>query len=166
MTKGQFKQLHNKLDSILDSSQAFSSSKWENLLNTHRATVEMLTYANSKVIEESTKAAQASDKKITEAMEKVSLLESEVKEFMADFRVSSDKSTTDMNKVIEAFGSYLKYEREALSMIYANIKLDNVDLNSTITTQLDNLKVDLATKNKIMGGLAEQIHKEKVLNEN
>ncbi|CAI9263689.1 unnamed protein product [Lactuca saligna] len=61
---------------------------------------------------------------------------------MADFRASSDKSTTDMNKVIEAFGSYLKDEREALSMICANIKLDNIDLNSTITTQLDNLKLE------------------------
>lgn len=63
MTRGQCKQLKEKLDSLLDHSQVFCSSKWESLLNTHRATMEMLTFANSKVIEESTKAAQVSDKK-------------------------------------------------------------------------------------------------------
>ncbi|CAI9280536.1 unnamed protein product [Lactuca saligna] len=98
---------------------------WVNLLNTHQATIEQLTSANSKVIEESTKAAQPSDKKIIEAVEK----------------------------------------REALSKIQADIKMENVYLQSTITNKLDTLKVDLAAENKIMEALVEQTRKAKVLNE-
>lgn len=73
--------------------------------------MEMLTSANSKVIEESTKVAQASYKKINEAVEKVLLLQSQVKEVVDDFRATSDKSTTDMDKVIEAFVSSLEIEK-------------------------------------------------------
>lgn len=74
----------------------------------------MITSTNSKVIEESIKASQASDKKIIEDVDKVLLLQSEVNEFMADFRASSEKSTVDMDKVIEAFDSSLKDKNEAL----------------------------------------------------
>lgn len=52
MNKAQFKQLNEKLDSFLEYSQAFSSTKWENMLTTHLATVEMLTTTNAKVPEE------------------------------------------------------------------------------------------------------------------
>lgn len=163
--KGQFRQLQDKLDSLLDSSQTFSSFKWEDIMTTHRETMEMLTSTNSKLIEESTRAVQALDRKITEVLNKVLLLQSKVKEFMADFRASSDKSTIDMNKVIDAFDSSLKADREALSMIHVDIKLENVDLNSTITTQLDNLKLDLAIENKIMDALGQNTQKAKVVTE-
>ncbi|CAI9291647.1 unnamed protein product [Lactuca saligna] len=122
----------------------------------------MLTSASTKVIEESTKATQASNNKFFEHMDKVLLLQTEVKEFMANFRTSSDKSTEFMNKVIKGFSS-LKHEKKAPSKIQADIKLDNVDLNSTITTQLDILKVHLAAENKIMVVLAEQTQKAKAL---
>ncbi|CAI9302860.1 unnamed protein product [Lactuca saligna] len=74
MMKCQFKQLNEKLDSILEYSQAFSSMKWENLLTTYRATMELITSSNAKVIEESTKAPQASQKRISESTEKVQQL--------------------------------------------------------------------------------------------
>lgn len=74
MMKGQFRQLQDKLDSLLDSSQTFSSFKWEDIMTTHRETMEMLTSTNSKLIEESTRAVQASDRKITEVLNKVLLL--------------------------------------------------------------------------------------------
>lgn len=71
MTKGQFKQLNKKIDLILEYSHAFSSTKWENLLRTHQATVEMLITSNVKLIEESSKATQATKKRIIEVSEKV-----------------------------------------------------------------------------------------------
>lgn len=74
MIKGQFKQLNDKLDSILEHSNALSSTKWENLLTTHRETVEMLTLASVKVLEEYSKAIHASEKKIFEATENVKKL--------------------------------------------------------------------------------------------
>ena len=70
MTKSQFKQLNEKLDSVLEYSHAFSSTKWENLVTTHIAIVEMLTSTNAKVLKESSKAAQDLKKKISEAIEK------------------------------------------------------------------------------------------------
>ncbi|CAI9303852.1 unnamed protein product [Lactuca saligna] len=97
MTKGWFKLLTEMLNSLLDHSRVLFSSKWENIVTNHQATVEIRTFTNTKVIEESTWAAQVSDKKITEVVEKVLLLQNEVKEFMADFRTSLDKCTTDMN---------------------------------------------------------------------
>lgn len=75
---------------------------------------------------------------------------------MAYFRAYSDKSIVDMNKFIRAFGSSMKAENEALSKIRVDIKLDNMDLNSTITSQIDNLKADLAAENKIMDAIAKQ----------
>lgn len=100
MTKGQFKELNEKHDSILEYSHALSSIKWENLLITHRATVEMVTSSNVKVLEKSTKVDQASEKKISKTIEKVQQLKQEVKEFMADFLTSSEKNIADMKKVI------------------------------------------------------------------
>nr|KAJ0208382.1 hypothetical protein LSAT_V11C500272790 [Lactuca sativa] len=49
--KLHLKELNKKLDSVLENSNAFSSTKWETLLTTHRATVEMLTLTNAHVIE-------------------------------------------------------------------------------------------------------------------
>lgn len=84
---------------------------------------------------------------------------------MAGFRASSDKSIADLNKVIEAFGFSLKARREALSKIRGDIMCGNADLNSTITNQLNTLKIDLEAENKIMDALAKQTQKAKVLNE-
>lgn len=84
--------------------------------------------------------------KISEAIEKVQQLQKEVKEFMADFRTSFDKSISDMNKVIEGFRSSLKAEKETLSTLHADIKLDNVDLNTTIMKQLTKLQNLLAAE--------------------
>lgn len=125
----------------------------------------MLTSFNSKDVEESTKAAQASEKKISKATEQVQQLHNEVYEFMVDFTTFYDKSIANMNNVIEGFRSSLKVEKEALSTLRADIKLDNADLNIPITQQLTKLQSVLATENKIMDALAEQMQKTKVLTE-
>ncbi|CAI9290396.1 unnamed protein product [Lactuca saligna] len=85
------------------------------------------------------KVTQAFENRISEATKKVLHLQTEVKEFKVDFRTSSDKTITDMNKVIEGFRSYLKAEKEDLKTLHADIKRDNVDLNTAITHQLTKL---------------------------
>nr|KAJ0207626.1 hypothetical protein LSAT_V11C500271040 [Lactuca sativa] len=70
MTKGQFKELNEKHDSILEYSHALSSIKWENLLITHRATVEMVTSSNVKVLEKSTKGVLGSESSSKQGGEK------------------------------------------------------------------------------------------------
>ncbi|CAI9294354.1 unnamed protein product [Lactuca saligna] len=76
------------------------------------------------------------------------------------------RAKTDINKVTKGFSSFLKAEKEALSKICVDIKLDNVNLKSTITTQLNKLKADTTIENKIMDALAEQTHKARILTEN
>ncbi|CAI9277885.1 unnamed protein product [Lactuca saligna] len=139
--------------------------KWENVLTTHQETMKMLTSSNAKVIEESSTTAQASENIITKAYEKTQQLKTKFKEFMAKFQTSSDKSIADMNKFIEGFRSYLKTEKESLSTLCVDIKLDNVDPNTTFTKHLTKLQNDLAAKNKIMDALDEQTQKMKVLSE-
>ncbi|CAI9271424.1 unnamed protein product [Lactuca saligna] len=125
MTKVQFKKLNRKLDSILEHSNALSLTKWENLLTTHRATVEMLTSTNVKLIEESSMAIHDSKKMITEVTKKVRKLHQEVQTFINDFRKSLDKNTANMNKVIEGFLLSLKAVKDSLSKIAEakNVKL-------------------------------------------
>lgn len=74
----------------------------------------MLTSTNAKVIEESSKAIHDCEKRMSEAVGNVDKLHQEVKEFMNDFRISSEKNTSNMNKVIKGFLSSLKAEKEAL----------------------------------------------------
>lgn len=163
MTKGQFRKLNEKLDSILEHSNALSSTKWENLLTTHRATIEMLTSTNAKFIEESSKVIREYEKRIYETTKKVEKLHHEVQSFMNDLRTSSDNNTTDMNKMIEGFHSSLKAEKEALSNIPADIKVDNAELHTTLSTMIEKLQEDLAIENKIMYELAQKTQKTKVL---
>lgn len=101
MTKGWFKKPNDKLDSILESSNQSSSSKWDYKLTSHKAIMEMLTSTNAKVLKEATKVIQALGKKISKTNAKVKKLHQEVKDFMMDFRTSSHNNTTSMNKVIE-----------------------------------------------------------------
>ena len=78
---------------------------------------------------------------------------------MTDFRTSSDKNVVDVNKVIEGFQISLQAEKEALSTLCVNIKVGNVELNSTITTKIEKLQDHLEGENKIMDALAEQTQK-------
>lgn len=103
MTKGRFKELNHKLDSILLHRETFCTSKRENLLSTHLATVELLTSENGEVHEEIRKIAPNSAKRISEATKNFEKLLTEVQEFMNDFRTSSYKSVADMNKAIKGF---------------------------------------------------------------
>lgn len=127
--------------------------------------MEILTSSNVKVIEESSKAAQPSKKRVIEASEKVQQLQKEVKESMADFRTSSDKNTSDMNKDIVGFWFSLQAGKQALSTLRTDIKLDNTELNTSISEQITNLQNDFVAKNKIMDALVEQTQKMKVLTE-
>ncbi|CAI9286151.1 unnamed protein product [Lactuca saligna] len=149
-------ELNEKLNSIVEHSNALSSIKWENLLTTHMETVEMLTSTNANVLEETTKTAQASKKKITEAKKKVNKLIHEVQEFMTDFRTSSDKSVADVNKVIEGFQTSLQSKKEALSSLRFRIQRDNDCLCTSFSERILRLQNDLDVVNKIMDALAEQ----------
>ncbi|CAI9271899.1 unnamed protein product [Lactuca saligna] len=82
---------------------------------------------------------------------------------MNDLRISFDKNTTDMIKMIEGLHSSVKAKKEALSKLCSEIKLDNIDMNSTISTKLEKLQNDLAAENKIMDTFDEQTQKVKVL---
>ncbi|CAI9299543.1 unnamed protein product [Lactuca saligna] len=77
MTKGQLKKLNVKLDSILEHSNTFFSTKWENLFTTHRATIEILASINAKFIEESSKVIHNSKKRISEVTRNVEKLHQE-----------------------------------------------------------------------------------------
>ncbi|CAI9281350.1 unnamed protein product [Lactuca saligna] len=68
-----------------------------------------------------------------------------------------------MNKVIEGFNLSLKAEKDALSKIRADIKVDNVELYTTISTKIEKLQDDLVIENKIMDELAEKTQKTKFL---
>ncbi|CAI9302449.1 unnamed protein product [Lactuca saligna] len=70
-----------------------------------------------------------------------------------------------MSKILKGFRYSLKAIKDALSSLRANIKLENIDLNLSITPRLTKLQNDLAAENKIMDALAEQRQKTKVLNE-
>lgn len=85
MTKWQFAKLNKKLDSILGSSNQSSSFKWDYMLTSDKAIVEMLTSVNAKVLEEATKAIYASEKKTYEMTTTFEKLHQEVKDFMTDF---------------------------------------------------------------------------------
>lgn len=79
--------------------------------------------------------------------------------FMADFRNSSDQSTTAANKVITSFGTTLPIEMEALSKVHSDIQTDNAELNTTIVLKIDQLQKDLATENNLMDQLALKTEK-------
>ena len=67
MMKGQFEQLNEKLDSLLESSKSLSSSNLEYMMTTHKATSEMLIKENAQVIEEFSNALQTYEKTILHA---------------------------------------------------------------------------------------------------
>lgn len=165
MTKGQFKKLNEKLNSLLESSKYSSSSNWEYMMTTHKATVEMLTKEYAKVLEDSSKAITASEKTILDTTAKVEKLRKEVTTFIAEFRTSSESNTEAVNKVIAGFSTSLQAGKQALSVVRSAIKVDDVELNASILTKIEKLQQDLAAENKIMDQLAEKIQKAKVLSE-
>ena len=81
------------------------------MLTSHKATIEMLTTTNAKVLENATKEIQASENTISETTTKVEKLSHEVTTFMAEFRISSDRNTEPMNKVIVGFHTSLQVEK-------------------------------------------------------
>lgn len=68
-----------------------------------------------------------------------------------------------MNKVFEGFCTSLNAEKEALSLIGSDIKIENVELPSSVVLWIEKLQADLTIENKIMDELAEKNQKTKVL---
>lgn len=81
---------------------------------------------------------------------------------MAEFKTMSDSNTKSISKVIKGFQNLLKSEREALSFISSDIKVENVELTSFIVSKIEKLHANLTTKNKIIDELAEKTKKAKV----
>ncbi|KAI3701012.1 hypothetical protein L2E82_45654 [Cichorium intybus] len=127
------------------------------------AMVEALTKANSKVLENSAKAIGNLEKLMTETTIKVEKLLQEVVTFIKDFRTSNDANTKSVNKVITGFWDSLKAEKEALSVLRADIKKENADLASSLNAKVEKLQQDLAMENQVMVQLAEKNQKVKVL---
>lgn len=125
--------------------------------------MEMLTKENEKFHEESIKAIKASEHTIFETTAKVEKLSQEVRNFMVEFRTSSDSNTEFVNKVIARFCNFLQAEKEELYVVRSTIKVDNVDLNASVLSKIETLQKDLVAENNIMGQLAEKTQKAKVL---
>lgn len=92
-------------------------------------------------------------------------LSEEVTTFSAEFRISSEKNTEAMNKVITGFPTSLQVEKDALSLVRSGIKVEKAKLTSSVLSKIEKLQEDLATKNKIMDELTEKTQKNKVLSE-
>lgn len=122
----------------------------------------MLTSSNAKVLKEATKAIQASQQTISETTATIKKPHQEVTMFMNDFITSSNKNTANMNKVIKGFLNSLKDEKEAHSLILSDIKVENVELTSSIVSKIEKLQEELAAENKIMDELTEKTQKAKV----
>lgn len=101
--------------------------------------VDMLTKENAKVLADSTRIIQASEKTIAETTEKVKKLHDDVTKFMADFWRSSDENTECVNNVIARLGSTLQIEKEAFSCVRSIIQVDNSELNIVIESKIEKL---------------------------
>lgn len=60
----------------------------------------------------------------------------EVQEFVANFRMASDKNVTDVNKVVEGFQNSLQAEKEVLSSLRFGIQRDNADLHTSFPERI------------------------------
>lgn len=118
--------------------------------------MEMLTKANVKFLEESTKAIKAFEQTNSETNAKVEKLSQEVQNYMVGCKTSSNSNTKSLNKVIAWFGNSLQAEKEALSVVRSAMKLDNAEFTTSIVTKIKNFEVDLATENKITDQLDEK----------
>ena len=82
---------------------------------------------------------------------------------MEDFWSSFDNNTTAANKVITNLGNRLQTEKEALSKVRVELRVDNMEMSASIVSKIEKLQTDLATENKIMDRLAVKTKKVKVL---
>lgn len=169
MTRGEFRELKNKMDQILKHTSTFSTTNWENMVISHQETIKMLTKDNANTFESQQNLANDSTKKIVECNEKVvskiKEMSFEMKNFMYEFQISSDKNFTKVNKVIEGFCLSLQTKNEALSSLHFGLQHDNADHYTSIANSILRMKTDLAYENKIMDALVESTQKVKVLKE-
>lgn len=149
------------MDTLLESSKSSSNSEYS--FKSHKALIETLTKEHAKNLGNSTKAVENSEKTVRETTEKVEKLLSDVTQFMAEFQKSSDQNTAFANKVLTSLGTTLLTEKEVLSKVHSELRVDNAKMSAFIVSKIKNLQEDLATKNKLMDKLAIKTEKTKVL---
>ncbi|CAI9283909.1 unnamed protein product [Lactuca saligna] len=143
--------------SIASSSSACSQEAVKALINTTlKEHAENLEKVN-KVVEDSAATCK-------EATKKVNKLINDDWSFMSAFQRSFDSNTTKSYEVISRLGSSLHTEKEKLKEVRTGLQIDNVELNSSITSKIVKLQDDLATESTIMDALTLKIEKLKVLN--
>lgn len=58
---------------------------------------------------------------------------------MAEFRKSSDKNISSANKVVTSLGATLKMEKEALSKVHSELRVDNAEISASIISKIEKL---------------------------
>lgn len=61
-----------------------------------------------------------------------------------------------MNKVIVGFQTSLQAEKEALSLVHSEIKLQNTETNAYVVLKIKKLQKDLAAENNFMDKLPQK----------
>lgn len=89
MTKGQFKALNEKLDTLIESPKTFPSTEYS--YESVKTLIDTFNKEHAKSLDASTKAVENSEKTIHEVTKKVEKLVHDVTEFMVDSRHSSNK---------------------------------------------------------------------------
>lgn len=75
---------------------------------------------------------------------------------MVNFRTSSGSNTEAVNKVVAGFHNSMQAEKEALFIIHSEIKVDNVELKTSVLTKIKKLQEDFAIENMIMAWLEKK----------
>ncbi|KAI3690683.1 hypothetical protein L2E82_48886 [Cichorium intybus] len=98
-----------------------------------------------------------------ETATKIGRLETDVLQFMQDFRDSNHSNNDRMTKVIQGFVDTLKAEKEALATLRSDLRKENSDLASSLEAKFEKLREDLAMENEVMDLLASKTTKIQLL---
>lgn len=120
-----------------------------------------MTKEHAKILAESTKAVENSERTIRETTKKVKKLFNDVTQLMADFRSTSDKNTEAANKVITSLRMTLHHEKEALMKVCTDLRVDNAEMSASIVSKIEKLQADLDIENNIMDQLVVKTKKRK-----
>ncbi|CAI9291295.1 unnamed protein product [Lactuca saligna] len=136
-TKGKFKSLIDKLDTLLESSKTSSSSQYS--FDSVNALIKTFTKEHASTIQAFTKAVENCHRVVREMAEKVEKLLANATKFMEEFCSSSENNTATANKA------------------------DNTEIACFVVSEIEKLQADLAIKNSIMDKLNIKTEKVKVL---
>lgn len=161
MTTGQFNALNTKMDSILESTKASYSNDYSQA--SVKAFFKTLTKEPTSNLALTDNAVADSKNTSKETTKKVDKLFSDIKSFMEEFLSSSERNTTSVDTTINSLVSSLQTEKDALTKVRSYIQTDNSEIQTSISSMIDKLYVDLAHENKIMDELAIKTDRVKVL---